>query len=83
MNPRKIDRTIQLLQLVTLTLGIAGVFLVIGKRDQVIQQTQTAVGDLAEVSRDLLEASIESKYTDRNHDRQLEELRQRIERLTP
>ena len=83
MNPRKIDRTIQLLQLVTLTLGIAGVFLVIGKRDQVIQQTQTAVGDLAEVSRDLLEASFESKYTDRNHDRQLEDLRQRIERLTP
>ena len=70
-----------IVQLATLIIGVAGLFLAIGRRDQVLNTNAEEIRELREISADLARASIESTMTNRDQDRRLDELRDRLARL--
>jgi len=72
---------VQFLQLATLIIGVAGIFLVVGRRDQQLQTNAVEIDDLRDIASDLVKASIESTTTNRDQDRALDELRSRIANL--
>ena len=72
---------VQFLQLATLIIGVAGIFLVVGRRDQQLQTNAVEIDDLRDIASDLVKVSIESTTTNRDQDRALDELRSRIANL--
>ena len=72
---------IQTLTLVTLLGGVASVFLMIGRRDAVIETTQGKVQELWSITQDLVKSQVLSAASDGDHQRQLVDLKRRIERL--
>ena len=55
-NPRNqtaLGSTIQMLQLVVLIIGVAGIFLTIGRKDQALETNQMQVSDLRLICSDL------------------------------
>jgi hypothetical protein len=71
----------QFLNLAVLVIGVAGVFLSVGRRDE-RQKTNTAeIRDLRDIATDLVKASIESTTTNREQDRRLDDLRNRLAAL--
>ena len=76
-----VSTILQIVQLATLIIGVAGLFLAIGRRDQVLNTNAEEIRELREISADLARASIESTMTNRDQDRRLDELRDRLARL--
>ena len=72
---------IQSLQLAVLVIGVAGVFLTIGRRDAMIMDSAADIDELRAIASDLVKASIESTTTNREQDRRLDDLKVRIARL--
>tara|TARA_Y100001937_G_scaffold86907_1_gene117558 strand:+ start:1229 stop:1492 length:264 start_codon:yes stop_codon:yes gene_type:complete len=69
---------IQFLQLGTLVLGVAGVFLTIGKRDAALDVNTQEIQSLRDIASDLVKTSIEATTTNREQDRSLADLRNRL-----
>jgi hypothetical protein len=72
---------IQSLQLAVLVIGVAGVFLTIGRRDAMIMDSAADIDELRAIASDLVKASIESTTTNREQDRRLDDLKVRLARL--
>ena len=69
------------IQTIVLTATAAGIFLTIGRRDQEIQNNSQHIGELREISQDLVKSQVLSEANDSNHANVLADLKKRIERL--
>ena len=72
---------LQCLQLGTIVIGVAGLFLTVGRKDARLVTNTSEIADLRDIASDLVKASIESTTTNRNQDRTLDDLRTRLARL--
>jgi len=70
-----------ILQTVVLTATAAGIFLQIGRRDQVVANNSEHISELREISHDLVKSQVLSEAYDSNHANALIELKRRIDRL--
>ena len=69
---------LQALQLVTLLIGVASLFLMVGRRDGQLSSNTAEIGELRDIAQDLVRTSVEATSTNRNQDRQLDDLRARL-----
>jgi hypothetical protein len=69
------------LQALMLIIGVATVFMAIGRKDQQIESTESNLNQLQTIVQDLVKAQVEGMTKDSEHDRVLVELKQRIYRL--
>lgn len=69
------------LQVVMLIIGVATVFMAIGRKDHQIETTESNLNQLHTIVQDLVKAQVEGVTKDSEHDRVLQELKQRIYRL--
>jgi hypothetical protein len=69
------------LQALMLVIGVATVFMAIGRKDQQIESTESNLNQLQTIVQDLVKAQVEGMTKDSEHDRVLVELKQRIYRL--
>lgn len=72
---------LQILQVLAVCIGVAGIFLAVGRKDQVLDSSVQDIAELREIASDLARASVESAMNDRNQDRRLDEIRDRLLRL--
>tara|TARA_R100000700_G_scaffold40913_1_gene58443 strand:- start:709 stop:969 length:261 start_codon:yes stop_codon:yes gene_type:complete len=70
-----------ILQTVVLTATAAGVFLMIGRRDQVVQNNSEHISELREISRDLVKSQVLSEANDSTHANAIRDLKLRLDRL--
>ena len=80
-NKMNLGVVIQFFQLATLIIGVAGLFLTVGRKDARLEQNTIEIHELRDIASDLAKASVESTMTDRNQDRRLDEIRERLARL--
>jgi len=83
-NPRNqtaLGSTIQMLQLVALIIGVAGIFLAIGRKDQVLETNQAQVSDLRLICSDLARVVGSLSISDASQTEQLRSIDQRLSRL--
>jgi len=83
-NPRSqtvLGSTIQMLQLVALIIGVAGIFLAIGRKDQVLETNQQQVSDLRLICSDLARVVGSLSISDASQTEQLRSIDQRLSRL--
>jgi len=76
-----IGQTIQVIQLIILIIGVAGMFTLIGKRDQQLTQVSTDVDKLASATADLAKTQARVSINDAIQERTLEEIKRRIDAL--
>jgi hypothetical protein len=72
---------IQFFQLATLIVGVAGLFLTVGRKDARLEQNTLEIAELKDIASELAKASVESTMTDREQDRRLDDLKGRLARL--
>ena len=72
---------VQFLQLATLIIGVGGLFLSIGRRDATLDVNTAEIQQLRDIASDLVKTSIQTTTTNREQDRRLEELRDRLDAL--
>jgi hypothetical protein len=72
---------IQFLQLATLIVGVAGLFLAVGRKDAMLDQNTVEISELKDIASELAKTSIESTMANREQDRRLDDLRDRLARL--
>ena len=80
-NREALTMAIQTAQLITLVIGVGGIFMAIGKRDAAISTNTTEISELRDIATDLVRASVEATTTNRDQDRRLDDLRNRLARL--
>ena len=80
-NREALTMAIQTAQLITLVIGVGGIFMAIGKRDAAISTNTTEISELRDIATDLVRASVEATTTNREQDRRLDDLRNRLARL--
>ena len=83
-NPRNqtaLGSTIQMLQLVALIIGVAVIFLAIGRKDQVLETNQQQVSDLRLICSDLARVVGSLSISDASQTEQLRSIDQRLSRL--
>lgn len=68
-------------QLLAIVVGGAAVFIRIGRRDGKLDQVYSDVGELKEITKDLVTASVESACKHGEQERTLKDLRIRLHRL--
>ena len=72
---------LQIAQTLAILLGVAGLFLTLGRKDQVLETNAEDIVELREIASDLARASTEATMTNRAQDRRLDEIRDRLTRL--
>ena len=70
-----------MMQLATLVLGVGGLFLAVGRRDATLDVNTGEINQLRDIASDLVKTSITTSTTNREQDRRLEELRDRLDAL--
>lgn len=80
-NREALTMAIQTAQLITLVIGVGGIFMAIGKRDAAISTNTTEISELRDIATDLVRASVEATTTNREQDRRLDDLRNRLARM--
>ena len=79
MGTQKISASlIQWAQLLILAIGVAGFFIDIGKRSQILDKTNQDLGELKVIVQDLVKAQIQISSNDARHSAMLEDLKQRV-----
>lgn len=81
MHMMTFDRTVNLVQLASIVGGIAYFGIEAGRRDERLAVTTEKVSELASIVQDLAKAQIASATNVSNAQRDLDNLRSRIERL--
>ena len=66
---------------VSILVGLFMIPIEIGRRDQILTEQQQSVGELKSVVSDLVKTTINLAGSDRVHDRDLADLRSRLDRL--
>lgn len=69
------------LQTIVLSATAAGIFLTIGRRDQILAMNSSHIAELRQISTDLVRSQVLSEANDQNHAVVLEDLKRRIESL--
>jgi hypothetical protein len=72
---------IQFFQLATLIVGVAGLFLTVGRKDARLDQNTVEIAELKDIASELAKTSIESTMANREQDRRLDDLRDRLARM--
>ncbi len=72
---------IQFFQLATLIIGVAGLFLTVGRKDARLEQNTVEIAELKDIASEIAKASVESTITNREQDRRLDDLKSRLARL--
>ena len=70
-----------MLQTLILVAGVAGIFLSVGRRDQVGYGNTEQLQELGNITQDLVKSQVLSQANDQNHADTLKDLKRRIERL--
>lgn len=78
VNHTKKQDLMQLGQLILLALGVAGFFVDIGKRSQLIDKTDKDLGELKIIVQDLVKAQIQVSSNDARHGALLDDLKERV-----
>lgn len=73
-----VSMALQAAQLLTLLIGVASIFLMVGRKDERLNQNTVEIGELRDIAQDLVRTSVESTSTNRDQDRQLDDLRARL-----
>ena len=84
MNDQSCQRVSALtgvLQLVVLIVGVGGLFFTVGQREAALNNVQQEVSDLKSISSDLVKAQVLSSAKDGEHDRILQDILRRLDRL--
>tara|TARA_R100000458_G_scaffold45232_1_gene43433 strand:- start:4106 stop:4363 length:258 start_codon:yes stop_codon:yes gene_type:complete len=81
MNEETKNSHWQIVQTICLIATAAGIFLSLGRRDQVLAINSTQITELRDITQDLVKSQVLSEANDTNHAIVLQELRVRIERL--
>ena len=63
-NRQTVTVILQALQLVTLVIGVAAVFLTVGRRDERLSQNTNEIAELRDIASDLVKTSIEATKTE-------------------
>ena len=77
----KYQTIVQTISLLALVLGIAGMFVIVGRKDQMIESNSKDLSELRGISHDLVKSQVLGSATDSHHAAQLQDLKVRIERL--
>ena len=72
---------VQTITLATMILGIAGMFVVIGRKDQMIQFNSTQITELRDIAQDLVKSQVLGSSNDSHQAEQLNDLKRRVDRL--
>jgi len=80
-NRQTVTVILQAMQLITLVVGVATIFLTVGRRDERLSQNTSEIAELRDIASDLVKTSIEATTTNRDQDRSLDDLRTRLARL--
>ena len=72
---------IQFFQLATLVVGVAGLFLTVGRKDARLDQNTVEIAELKDIGSELAKTSIEYTMGNREQDRRLDDLRDRLARM--
>ena len=75
------SQVVQVLQLVALIVGVAGMFALIGKRDQQLTQVSTDLDKLAVAVNDLAKAQASSAISSAMQEKSLEDIQRRLNNL--
>lgn len=78
---QRVSAITNVLQLVVLVLGVGGLFYAIGQKDNTLEMVASEVSDLKGISSDLVKAQVLSSAKDGEHDRILQDILQRLDRL--
>ncbi len=72
---------VQLAQLAVMVIGVASVFLTIGRKDQAIEQSQTQISELRQICSDLARVVGSLGISDASQTAQLQSIDKRLDRL--
>ena len=78
---QKVSAVTGVLQLVVLVLGVGGLFFTVGQREAALNDVQQEVSELKSISSDLVKAQVLSSAKDGEHDRILQDILRRLDRL--
>ena len=78
---QRVSAITNILQLVVLVLGVGGLFYAIGQKESTLAMVASEVSDLKSISSDLVKAQVLSSAKDGEHDRILQDILQRLDRL--
>jgi len=78
---QRVSAVTGVLQLAVLIIGVGGVFFTIGVRDAALEDAVAEVSELKSISSDLVKAQVLSSAKDGEHDRILNDILRRLERL--
>ena len=77
----KIQTIVNFLQLVALIIAVAAVFMNLGRRDEQLESATRNLNELENIVQDLVKSQVYGNTKDSEHDRILDDLRSRINRL--
>jgi hypothetical protein len=80
-NYKTVSAVTGILQLVVLVLGVGGIFFAFGSRDALLNDAIQEISELKSISSDLVKAQVFSQAKDGEHDRILEDILRRLDRL--
>lgn len=69
---------LQWLQLIVLTIGVAGFFTILGSKNEVINRTTSDLSELKDIVQDLVKSQITFAVNDGRHQEMLDDLRIRV-----
>ena len=78
---QKVSAVTGILQQVVLVVGVGGLFFTVGQREAALANVQQEVSDLKGISSDLVKAQVLSSAKDGEHDRILQDILRRLDRL--
>lgn len=80
-KPTAVASTVQMLQLTVLVIGVAGMFMMIGRRDQVLNTNQDQISELRLICSDLARVVGSLSISDASQTAQLHSIDVRLNRL--
>ena len=75
------NELLTLVQTCAIVGGLVMMFIRIGKRDQVLEQTDRGLQQLHDITKDLLKSVVALSTTVKHHDEQMQQISRRVERL--
>ena len=75
------NELLTLVQTFAIVGGLVMMFIRIGKRDQVLEQTDRGLQQLHDITKDLLKSVVALSTTVKHHDEQMQQISRRVERL--
>lgn len=72
---------ISLLQLVTLIIGVAGVFVTLGRKDAILERQDRDISELRAIAQELVKSQVLGAANDQKHGEALQAVGTRLDRL--